>query len=331
MSRLLNKLQRINRAVHYRLGIDQALYKSSAARDTIVMYHNVLPTVRTDINIRNISVDDFAKQLRYFKKRFAIVPLCEMFNSSSNSKRIALTFDDGLINNLRYALSVIEEEKVPVTFFITASWLRGQSTLWPDLLSILLSNEQKSIAFNKEIFVRTSPIHFRSEVTNQLLQQALIASDPKLVEQFISILKLRLNIETHQQAALNDLSLVMNGDEIKLLSQSLWVEIGSHCITHHNLVQLNDEQILEELMGSKNYLEKVIGKEVKSIAYPFGSYSKQILDVAEKLGYTRQLAVNYLFEDDKYDLRIRNRIGLYSDRSCIEQLHLVNEFARGLV
>jgi peptidoglycan/xylan/chitin deacetylase (PgdA/CDA1 family) len=321
------RLQRYNRALHYALGIEQALYKNPPAHSAIIMYHNVLPNTRTDVNIRNISTSDFRKQLRYFKKRFDIVPLSKIFDNTARPNSIAITFDDGLINNLRHALPIIEEEKVPVTFFVSTSWLNGQSMLWPDLLSLLLCKEQYEVEFEKLIYKRVSPIHFKNELTGQLIQQALLAAPPNQVEAFIETLSKKLNFLSEQQD-MEDMCRVMKGEETKILSQSKWVEIGSHCVSHHNLLHLADDKVKDELTDSKNYLEKVTGYKVESIAYPFGLYNARIKALAKEAGYTRQLAVNYLLPEDHADSSICNRLGLYSDRSCAEQLHAVNEFVR---
>lgn len=328
MLHLGERLTRYNRALHYALGLDQALYKSPPAHSAIIMYHNVLPQLRTDVNIRNISTDDFRKQLRYFKKRFDVVPLSSFFNNPVAPNSLAITFDDGLINNLRHALPIIEEEKVPVTFFVSTPWLSGQSMLWPDALSVLLHQVPYEVEFEKLIYKRVSPMQFRNELTGQHIQHALLDALPLQIENFIDALSSKLNLDAEQKQLWEDLCRVMKGEEIKTMAQSQWVEIGSHCVTHHNLLKLSDDKVKEELVDSKNYLEKVTGYKVNSIAYPFGLYNARIKALAHEVGYAQQLAVNYLLPEDKADNTIHNRLGLYSDRSSVEQLHLVNQFVR---
>lgn len=326
MSRIADKLQRISRALHYRFGIEQALYDKSGAHDVVVMYHNILPQARPDVNIRNLAADEFEKHLKYYKMRYDVVPLQQLFEGKANHPRLALTFDDGLVNNLRYALPVLESEKVPATFFITTSWIRGESTLWPDVLSVLLSKVDSEVHYKRERFVRTSPIHFHSEVSGQQLQHVLLDEAASDILKFIQELENKCDCHPSLEVAYEDLCRIMTGEEIKLLAQSPYASVGSHCVSHHNLLQLPFLQVKEELQDSKSYLEKVTGKEVDAIAFPFGLYTREMLDIATDIGYKHQLAVNYLHTDDKSDARVINRIGLYNDRSFVEQMHLVNGF-----
>jgi peptidoglycan/xylan/chitin deacetylase (PgdA/CDA1 family) len=63
------------------------------------------------------------------------------------------------------------------------------------------------------------------------------------------------------------------------------IEIGSHLCHHVHLPQLSLAEIREELVLSKEILESELGKEIYSVAYPFGSYNSEILQIAEQSGY----------------------------------------------
>jgi len=74
----------------------------------------------------------------------------------------------------------------------------------------------------------------------------------------------------------------VNEEQIKELSNSGLVSIGSHTVSHNPLANLSAEQIETELKDSKNYLENLLGKEIKTISYPTGSYNSTVLSTAEK-------------------------------------------------
>ena len=74
----------------------------------------------------------------------------------------------------------------------------------------------------------------------------------------------------------------VNEEQIKELSDSGLVSIGSHTVSHNALASLNSEQIETELKNSKEYLENLLGKEIKTISYPTGSYNSTVLRTAEK-------------------------------------------------
>lgn len=64
------------------------------------------------------------------------------------------------------------------------------------------------------------------------------------------------------------------------------------------------------MTSSKSYLEGLLNTKITSIAYPDGSYTNAVIDIAEKIGFREQLAVTYLNPNDALDNRIQNRIGL---------------------
>lgn len=61
--------------------------------------------------------------------------------------------------------------------------------------------------------------------------------------------------------------------------------IGSHGVTHRALTEFDDVGLNNELISSKKFLEDVIGKEVSSIAYPYGAANRRVRDAVKNAGY----------------------------------------------
>ena len=76
----------------------------------------------------------------------------------------------------------------------------------------------------------------------------------------------------------------MTWENIKQLSDS-GMEIASHSATHKYLNTLNDKELFFELKNSKMKIEQMIGKEVDSFAYPYGSCSGKTHKFAADAGY----------------------------------------------
>jgi peptidoglycan/xylan/chitin deacetylase (PgdA/CDA1 family) len=62
-------------------------------------------------------------------------------------------------------------------------------------------------------------------------------------------------------------------------------EIGSHSMTHANLTQVSPSQLRIELLNSRLRLEKELGIEIRTFAYPYGSYIPELARKAENYGY----------------------------------------------
>jgi peptidoglycan/xylan/chitin deacetylase (PgdA/CDA1 family) len=78
-------------------------------------------------------------------------------------------------------------------------------------------------------------------------------------------------------------------------------ELGSHSISHDFLVGARkrfatqdqyEKWLLKELKGSKDKLEARFGVEVKSFAYPYGEYSRELARKVAESGYTSAVTVN---------------------------------------
>ena len=74
----------------------------------------------------------------------------------------------------------------------------------------------------------------------------------------------------------------LDDNQIKEISSSGLVSVGSHTLNHLSLKSLSDEEINKELKDSKKELESLINKEVKTICYPSGSYDSNVMYIASK-------------------------------------------------
>ncbi len=63
------------------------------------------------------------------------------------------------------------------------------------------------------------------------------------------------------------------------------IEFGSHLSHHVHLPKLSKEKMRLELDESKLFLEKEFGIKVFSVAYPFGSYTNEVLTITKEAGY----------------------------------------------
>lgn len=82
----------------------------------------------------------------------------------------------------------------------------------------------------------------------------------------------------------NSLSLLSEDDVRNLISHG-WT-IGSHSLTHSQLIKLSKKDVEIECVQSKKDLEKKYGVAVNFFAYPKGVYSKKVLNAVKKAGYS---------------------------------------------
>jgi len=98
--------------------VERSVYKSGLYKITentknrVLMYHSVGGGL-----YGNISQNQFRKDIAYISKRYEIVDLPDVLESSS-SKQIALTFDDGFQDFHSHVLPILREFDVPATVFV---------------------------------------------------------------------------------------------------------------------------------------------------------------------------------------------------------------------
>lgn len=83
----------------------------------------------------------------------------------------------------------------------------------------------------------------------------------------------------------------MSSSQLKEMSD-YGIDIASHTDHHVYLDSLSYDKQLKELKDSKEKLEKILGKEVTSIAYPYGNYNENTKKAAVAAGYTLAFTTN---------------------------------------
>ncbi len=82
----------------------------------------------------------------------------------------------------------------------------------------------------------------------------------------------------------------LSWDELRALTKSGLVEIGSHARTHRKLSALSNEEVHQELTESADDIKREIGKRPHFFAYPFGARSSSVENIAREI-YAASFAI----------------------------------------
>ena len=214
------------------------------------------------------------RQLRLVSMAFPVVSLDEMTEVRKISRpRVALTFDDGLRNNVEVAYPILEKLGLPATFFVCPGLIDGEQWLWNhearQRLLTLDSAERGELAAGVgapgevEAFIewmKTLDIARRREVEAEI-RSATPGFNP-----------------TDAQRHEFDLA---GWKELKSLDPRV-VTIGSHTMTHPILTSLTTEETDSEMRESRFALEKRLEREVSSFCYPNGNLNDGALASARR-------------------------------------------------
>jgi len=291
------------------LKLDKYFLRKTKKNCCIVNFHGVRNSDQNIFNNRHLPASEFEKTIKYLKETYNIVSLKDIFtiyrdNIPTKKRTIALTFDDGYINNFDIALPILKRNNVPATFYLISKGLLDPDFfVWPDLVDIITKYHKEDIKINE--FTFSPPAFYNEELKLSLLNYLKTCGDH--TENRVAELSTKLNYHLGIIKESPELIELIRKDYfLKFINEPL-IEYGSHTHSHFNLEYLDENKAESELKESKKIIENLTGKEVTSIAFPDGSYTKETISIALEAGYKNLVAVDYKFKENNSNPNLLSR------------------------
>lgn len=93
---------------------------------------------------------------------------------------------------------------------------------------------------------------------------------------------------------------------------------GSHTLTHPHLSELTPEDCRTELRDSRALLEDGLGRPVRDLAYPFGSFSPVVRQIAAETGYRTACTTRIGRAGRDDDLLALRRVPVNGDETLLD-------------
>lgn len=242
----------------------------------VLLYHRVV-NLETDPQLLATTPENFTSHMKYISENYNVISLKEMVKSARDKKlsdnSVAITFDDGYADNFINAKPILEKYNIPATIFVTSSMVNQQKEFWWDDLERLIllpSNLPSSINING----LGELLDFSSTAAKMKSYTALhvYAKTKPSYSEFEKIFtELYEKTKLPQEARPTHLPLSYN--QLVQLESSGLIDIGAHTEHHLPLSMLLYQEQLLEIVQSKELLEKLLGHEVSTFSYPFGTKS----------------------------------------------------------
>ena len=282
------------------------------------MYHGVDRVQNVDFNGRFISQTNFEKHLLFLKKNYNVITVQQAFEPEfiNDNNSVCITFDDGYVNNLNYALPLISQYNIPVAIYITAVGNTGLPILWADLVDIATPQLHPSFHIFSKTFYKNEDGKFAA--LKKFIKQYPIGGTKKFKALYHEIFTLISNFLREDNYA--DYWKLLNNKQIKTLSANKLITIGSHGYWHNNLSNLDFEEAKNEIDQSLIFLENITGEKIKTLAFPDGSYNTALVNYCIEKGVNQLLGSHYRFCEASPETVLQHRIGIYA-YDDIESLH----------
>ena len=219
----------------------------------IFMYHHVSPHKGDMVTV---APDVFEAQMRFladagYKTLSADEVLDYILGTSEiHEKAVAVTFDDGYLDNYIYAFPVFKKYNIKATIFIVTDWVEAAS------LNTVRSQGPAPAGFKQGSEVRSDEIIVPSHTEGK----SFVASS-----------------QAHK--------VIMNWDMIKEMQKSGLVGFYSHTVSHKKCDELSDEKLMMELKDSKRVTEQRLHKPCPYLCWPKGSHKEDSIEAAKEAGY----------------------------------------------
>jgi peptidoglycan/xylan/chitin deacetylase (PgdA/CDA1 family) len=201
--------------------------------------------------------------LAYVRRCFHVVPLQTLLADNLRLRnQLAITFDDGLRNNVEVAYPILKELELPATFFVCPALISGNAWLWNHearqrLRRLQLAPEQVEAKIES---MKRLPFAERQREEEQIRQ-----ATPAFVP-------------TEDERHEFDLA---GWHELEALDPAL-ITIGSHTLTHPILPSLDAARLESEISQSRKMLEDRLQRPVDLFAYPNGDVDARTLDCVRR-------------------------------------------------
>ena len=269
----------------------------------ILMYHRIA-TPDVDPWGLSVSPERFAEQVWVLRARRTILSMdtfvARLQSGDLPHDAVALTFDDGYLDNLRQAKPILEAAGVPATVFLTTGRIGTDEEFWWDELARIVlcraeplsasvtveaeSMEIDLLPINPEMEPRVTwrawerPVTAR-EATYQTLWQALRACAPEHRE--VTMAQLRRVFDATRP---NPEDLPMRATDVRRIVSDR-ISIGAHGCTHQPLTSLPAAARVEEIQRSRVEAEALSALPVTGFTYPHGDRDAETIDMVRRAGY----------------------------------------------
>lgn len=252
----------------------------------VLMYHHVAK-VEVDPWDLCVTPKNFAAQLQVLSAYCDVVPLAglrERLASSQASKPVvAITFDDGYVDNLLAAKPLLEKAGMPATVFVATGQLDSDREFWWDELDQLLLHD-RPLPPGVELTIGGRSGHWELTDRNEAYLSIWSQMQPLApAEQIATLDALAEALGT--TAIRRDSHRTLTSSGLKELAAGGLIEIGAHTINHPRLTSYGTQAQQREMVESKTKLESVLGRSISSFAYPFGDHDRGTVRVAGEAGF----------------------------------------------
>lgn len=258
---------------------------------TILMYHRILPKGQCrkyPLQSLVIPTEVFRAQVQWLANHCHIMPVNKALieleaGNTLDRPLVAITFDDGYVDNFEVAAPILEEHGLHATFFITSGFVEKGCLQWfdraADAWQHISTVQQKELMGRLGSFQKTHKQNKDPVLTMQAWMTGLKQMSTN------NRIEMLLKAESLTTGKIDStLYRPMSSNQVAAL-HAHGHEIAAHTVTHPILPLLDADLQLSELKLSAEQLCKWIGAKITGFCYPNGDFDNRTECAVKEAGY----------------------------------------------
>ena len=260
----------------------------------ILMYHRVA-SPSSDVHHLSVAPEDFRAQMEHLRDRYHPMPLLEFANAAARNAlppgAVAVTFDDGYLDNYTIASPILSAVGIPATFFLTTDRLDEAYEFWWDALERVLFGAKQASASDLTVALpggsRTFPAMTADDrrLAHTAIYDAVVGAPAEERDRAIDDVR-----RWSGDSAADPDARRMNRSEMVELARRRGHTIGAHSVRHLMLPRQTADVRRREIEDCRRTLRDVAGTEVAAFAYPFGAVDADTRDEVRAAGFHAAVA-----------------------------------------
>ena len=298
-------------------------------RALVLVYHRIAHS-KVDPFGQAVAPANFARHLSMLRSRYEVIDvpalLADLHGRGLRDGTVVVTFDDGYADVLENGVPAAAAQEVPLLLFVTvAPILAGGRFWWDELAAALAVNSEV-----RELHVDGETLSLDGDDARAAAYKLLHAR-LKRVPADARQSQLEVILHDLPEREEGDFGRPLTADELKVFAATPGLAVGAHTVSHPSLGALAEAEQRRELVESRRSLEKLIGRRVDTLAYPFGKepdVGAETRTLAAEAGYAAAFTSVARPVTPRSDLYALPRLSVHdwTDRELAQRLHEIFGF-----
>lgn len=290
----------------------------------ILLYHRIVDdqTVFLDKGpVVHHPLKDFEREIFWIKKHLNVLSMDEVTDTILKGKcfsrpSVAITFDDGYLDNYTLAYPVLKSQGLPAMIYLATALIGTNARTWPDQIeAALLASTEKTLSLPGLFPNSIIPIGTINEKQNCCIKLSRVLKEIPDAERKIRLAEIFQELcVTPEPLEKPSKRTMLNWDEVKEMACNN-ISFGSHSHSHPILSQVLLPDAKDDIRRSKEIIEDHLVGKIRHFAYPNGrrvDFSDALRAYCKKIGFDTVATVIYGTVDADSDVFDLKRIGAVS-------------------